>query len=979
MTKVQAATLPHIMENKDVLAKAKTGTGKTVAFVLPSIESLVSRISNGNGPHAMDISVLIISPTRELTVQIAKETEALLTYHPLLSVMPVYGGTNIRSEKTRLESKKASRLSVLVLDEADQLLEMGFRSSIEKIVGFLPKNRQTLLFSATMPQAVQQVAGLALKPDYTFVDTVHEKEDATHAHVDQTFTTVSMSDSWAVLYTTLKDAISQKDAKIIIFSTTARQTQHMAAYLGQVFKGAIDVLEIHSRKSQSARDKASKAFRHASSAILCTSDVSARGVDYPNVTLVVQVGMPSSKEQYVHRLGRTARAGKKGQGHLLLYEFEERLMRRDLKELPLQKVEAPLVEQQDSQAALAALGQIDRHVSAMAYQTWLGYYNSCKGAFRSKTELVEHANMFAKTMGLGDTPPALLPRTIGKMGLKGVPGLHIDKGGGPPPPHQGQRSRSQATRHEGKGPAKRRHSASRGLTTLRDLPPGIARGIGDKLSTRRKEAALDVERMVKNSVSAGQSNDDILALVDELVETYVHPQSTVHQRKGGLLCLAAVTVGLAGGKSSLCQSENLLAKVLPPMLGAAVDSDGGIRYYALEALYNVAKSTKPAILNHLSELIDILLVLCDDVEVKNQNATIFVSDLIKDIVGEHQQHAFDVAAVLERLVGYLRAETPNKRRFLLGWFSFFDSMSSANKYFASIVPDLVPALLIYRADSVPEVHHAAENLLKHILGDIQDGSVRVSVRDLLESLSDSILVSGGEDTEDVAFHQSTQQIMDPRGFASCRSATLEWIEINVSECTSGAFHLALMDVVVQRIASSEEMAKLESLKWTALLMRTDAVSVCQIKPLLLHCLCDALSSTSDTVVEEAVVVLSVLSSIDSQGLDLTMKTIIQVFDGPGGAALLQRRGGIIVEKLCDLIPSENVIMPLVNQIKELKDNRLRRMLIQVINVLLLTSEKTKGCRALLQSKESDDFLRNIYQDSHRAYQHLICDSSQQTL
>lgn len=484
LTKVQAATLPDIMLGKDVLAKAKTGTGKTVAFVLPSIESLVARISKGHAPHPMDISVLIISPTRELTVQIAKETEALLTHHPLLSVMSVYGGTNIRSEKSRLESKKASvlvatpgrlidhlentpvllrrlsKLSVLVLDEADQLLEMGFRSSIEKIVGFLPKNRQTLLFSATMPKAVQDVAGLALKPEYTFVDTVHEEEDATHAHVDQTYTIVSLNDSWAVLYATLKDAIAEADAKIIVFSTTARQTQHMAAYLGQAFKGDIDVLEIHSRKSQSAREKASKAFRHASSAILCTSDVSARGVDYPNVTLVVQVGMPSSKEQYVHRLGRTARAGKKGQGHLLLYEFEEGLLRRDLKELPLQKVQAALVEQEDSQRASVSLRQIDRSVSAMAYQTWLGYYNSCKGAFRSKGELVEHANIFAKSMGLGDTPPALMARTVGKMGLKGVPGLNIEKGGGSA--HQGQKSRSETPRHERNGPAKRRYSASRG-------------------------------------------------------------------------------------------------------------------------------------------------------------------------------------------------------------------------------------------------------------------------------------------------------------------------------------------------------------------------------------------------------------------------------------------------------------------------------------------------------------------------------------
>jgi len=476
MTKVQAATCPIILQGKDLVAKAKTGTGKTVGFVLPTIEALVARKSQISD---MDISVLIISPTRELTVQITKETETLLRFHSPLSVMAMYGGTNINSERKRLQHARADilvatpgrlidhlenspillqrlKIKVLVLDEADQLLEMGFRSSIETIIKFLPKDRQTLLFSATMPKEVQQVAGLALKKEHVFVDTV-EQEEETHTHVDQFYTLVPMDDNWAVVYAILKSAIKeQNDAKIIVFSTTARLTQHMAAFLGNLFKNKIDVIEIHSRKSQSARDKASVAFRNSRSAILCTSDVSARGVDYPNVTLVLQLGMPSSKEQYVHRLGRTARAGKNGKGHIILSPFEAGFINRDLRELPLQKYDAPTLTAEDVENANISLSQIDGQLSGMAYQTWLGYYNSCKGAFRNKTELVEHANLFSKTMGLNE-PPMLQKKTVSKMGLKGVPGLNIEGNSGQQV--QGHRPRSE---HKGSGPTKRFYSATRG-------------------------------------------------------------------------------------------------------------------------------------------------------------------------------------------------------------------------------------------------------------------------------------------------------------------------------------------------------------------------------------------------------------------------------------------------------------------------------------------------------------------------------------
>lgn len=445
MTKVQEATMPHIMQQRDIVAKARTGTGKTVAFVLPSIESLIACKSN----DTMNISVLIISPTRELTVQISKETEALLHFHAPLTVTAMYGGTNIQAERKRLQRnridilvatpgrlmdhlenspqflQRMAKLQVLVLDEADQLLEMGFRQSIEKIIRFLPKNRQTLLFSATMPQEVQQVTGLALKKERLVIDTVEDEEE-THSHVDQTYSIVPMEQNWAVIYDTLREYVTKDPlAKIIVFSTTARLTQHMAAFVNHAFDGKIDVIEIHSRKSQSARDKASKAFRDSKSAILCTSDVSARGVDYPNVTVVIQVGMPSSKEQYVHRLGRTARAGKTGKGHMILSPFEEIFVRRNMKDLPLERVDVPDLSPEDLQRASRSLSKIEPQLSSMAYQTWLGYYNSCKGAFRSKEELVVQANLFAKTMGC-EQPPALLKSTVGKMGLKGVPGLNID-------------------------------------------------------------------------------------------------------------------------------------------------------------------------------------------------------------------------------------------------------------------------------------------------------------------------------------------------------------------------------------------------------------------------------------------------------------------------------------------------------------------------------------------------------------------------
>lgn len=168
--------------------------------------------------------------------------------------------------------------------------------------------RQTLLFSATMPQDVMQIASFAMRPNFAHVDCVgHEQE--THQHVPQNVLVYSLHAQFAELALIIKEGMLDPDYKIMVFFTTARLTQLHAELFNKM---NFNVLEIHSRKSQSHRDKISTVFRENERQIMFTSDVSARGMDYPDISMVIQVGLPESKAQYIHRLGRTARAGKSG-------------------------------------------------------------------------------------------------------------------------------------------------------------------------------------------------------------------------------------------------------------------------------------------------------------------------------------------------------------------------------------------------------------------------------------------------------------------------------------------------------------------------------------------------------------------------------------------------------------------------------------------------------------------------------------------
>ncbi|CAD7702121.1 unnamed protein product [Ostreobium quekettii] len=457
-TEVQAESIPVSMTGRDLLVKAKTGTGKTIAFVLPALERVRAR---GRSSKADGVSILVISPTRELAMQICEEARMLSRFLPGVAVQAVVGGTNVRTDVAKFQREMPtllvatpgrlqdhlstpssgllsglSRLGTLVLDEADRLLDMGFRPDLERILAQLPptSERQTLLFSATMPADVRDMVRLALKPDAAVVDCVGE-EVATHERVEQRLVVTPQEGQIPALACCLAEMMRVPDYKILVFFGTARQTQ-LHAELWCVMEGGHPVLEIHSRKSQGHRNKASDFFRNNSNTIMFSSDVTARGMDFPDVTGIVQVGRPADRDQYIHRLGRTGRgSGAVGKGVLLLTDWEAASFTRLLGDLPVSVADGYPRADLDANSARMSAGfrSVSRQTKQQAYQATLGYYAQyikALGRDWTKERLVSVINDYYLNIIGEDEVPALRASTVSKMGMKGVVGIRVERGGG---------------------------------------------------------------------------------------------------------------------------------------------------------------------------------------------------------------------------------------------------------------------------------------------------------------------------------------------------------------------------------------------------------------------------------------------------------------------------------------------------------------------------------------------------------------------
>ncbi|PHZ85873.1 DEAD/DEAH box helicase [Paremcibacter congregatus] len=344
MTPIQSQAIPKVLGGQDLIAVAQTGTGKTAAFSLPIIQMLLK--GEGQRDHRTARS-LILAPTRELAVQIAENIKAYTTHLHLRTTM-VYGGASSKPQiKAMLPGVdiliatpgrlldlvnqkhiNLGQVEYLVLDEADRMLDMGFIRDIEKIIRYLPQKRQNLLFSATMPKAVEKLANnICDRPARIEVAPASTTAEKVEQHVLM----VPKARKRNLLAHMLKDEALKR---VIVFTRTKHGANRVATHLEKL---GITSSAIHGNKSQNARQKSLNDFRSGGIRALVATDVAARGIDVDGITHVINYDLPNEPESYVHRIGRTARAGATGISFSFC-DHEEREYLRDIEKIIRKKV-----------------------------------------------------------------------------------------------------------------------------------------------------------------------------------------------------------------------------------------------------------------------------------------------------------------------------------------------------------------------------------------------------------------------------------------------------------------------------------------------------------------------------------------------------------------------------------------------------------------------------------------------------------------
>ncbi|KAI0082247.1 DEAD-domain-containing protein [Panus rudis PR-1116 ss-1] len=391
MTAIQEKSIPPLLAGKDVLGAARTGSGKTLAFLIPAIE-LLHRLKfkprNGTG-------IIVISPTRELALQIFGVAKELMAHHSQTFGI-VMGGANHRAEADKLqkgvnllvatpgrlldhlEGTKGfifRNLRCLVIDEADRILEVGFEEQMKKIIALLPsENRQSMLFSATQTTKVTDLARISLRPGPLYIDVDKSESTSTVSTLSQGYVVCPSDRRFLLLFTFLKKNIKKK---IVVFFSSCNSVKYHAELLNYI---DVPVLDLHGKQKQQKRTTTFFEFCNAESGTLLCTDVAARGLDIPRVDWIIQYDPPDDPRDYIHRVGRTARAGKVGKSLMFLLPSELGFL-RFLKEakVPLNEYSFPPEKIANVQSQLEKLLQKNYflHKSAQdGYRSYLQAYAS---------------------------------------------------------------------------------------------------------------------------------------------------------------------------------------------------------------------------------------------------------------------------------------------------------------------------------------------------------------------------------------------------------------------------------------------------------------------------------------------------------------------------------------------------------------------------------------------------------------------------
>lgn len=418
LTDIQRRAIPFVLKGRDVLGAARTGSGKTLAFLIPMLELLY----RSNWTQFDGLGALIISPTRELALQIFEVLRKIGCTHGFSAGL-VIGGKDLKEESERMQKMnilvctpgrilqhmdqtagfQADNLQMLILDEADRILDMGFRKTLDAIVDNLPPSRQTLLFSATQTKSVKDLARLSLKnPEYV---AVHEAADsATPASLQQSYVLTELPEKLDTLYGFMKTHLR---CKAIVFMSTGKQVRFTYETFRHLHPG-VPIIHLHGKQKQTARAEITARFAASSHCYLFCTDIVARGLDFPAVDWVIQLDAPEDADTYIHRVGRTARYEKGGKALLMLLPSEEGAFLARLKSKKVQ-LERLNIKQSKKQSIVPQLQNMcfkDPEIKYLGQKAFVSYVRSVnlhkdKDVFKAKELPVEE---FATSLGLPGAP-----------------------------------------------------------------------------------------------------------------------------------------------------------------------------------------------------------------------------------------------------------------------------------------------------------------------------------------------------------------------------------------------------------------------------------------------------------------------------------------------------------------------------------------------------------------------------------------------
>lgn len=435
LTDIQSKAVPLALKGKDILGAAKTGSGKTLAFLIPVLENLYRQ----KWTELDGLGALIISPTRELAIQIFEVLRKIGRYHTFSAGL-VIGGRSLQEERERLGRMNilvctpgrmlqhmdqtaafdVGNLQMLVLDEADRTMDMGFQRDVDAIVEHLPKERQTMLFSATQTKKVSDLARLSLKdPEYV---AVHEAAtSATPTTLQQFYVLTHLPEKLDTLFSFIRANLK---AKIIVFLSSGKQVRFVYESFRHLQPG-IPLLHLHGRQKQSARLDITSKFSASKNSCIFATDVVARGLDFPAVDWVIQLDCPEDADTYIHRVGRTARYERAGKAVLFLDPSEEEgmLKRLEHKKVPIQRTKPREKKQQSIKNQLQNMCFQDPELKYLGQKAFVSYTRSVfvqkdKDIFKIKELDLEG---YAASMGLPGAPKIKFQKGDDAKKLKNAP------------------------------------------------------------------------------------------------------------------------------------------------------------------------------------------------------------------------------------------------------------------------------------------------------------------------------------------------------------------------------------------------------------------------------------------------------------------------------------------------------------------------------------------------------------------------------